>query len=411
MTSNTTILLSWLVSFLTAFLVTWRLSLRCIVWGRRFNIMSEVEERSSHTVPTPRIGGVAIFAGFFCALGAGFLAFGFLIGGGDFPPGFFHEARAIRRDFFAVLASAILFFALGFLDDLRNLPALAKLAGQILALTPVMFFAPELEFPRWGDAPVSAGTMPVGAPAAFAWRIGAWVWILFFVNAYNFMDGMDGLAAFFAIHVCFWILPPLILLWALGQGIPIETLPVAAIFGVALGFLLVNLPPARIFMGDGGSHFLGFLLAVAGVQAATGQYVRFIDLAIATLERTYLPVMILFFPFVFDVVVTLLRRLSRRENPLTAHGEHLYQRLLGTGLTHREVLSTEIGLLTFIGIACFASWFILLMDDGMCAFPATIPPPPPLASRLPVLTWTLAHALMSIHLVNVHLSESKIKRT
>jgi UDP-N-acetylmuramyl pentapeptide phosphotransferase/UDP-N-acetylglucosamine-1-phosphate transferase len=141
-----------------------------------------------------------------------------------------------------------------------------------------------------------------------------------FTNAYNFMDGIDGIAGSQAAIAGFgWI----------GAGYALQD-PLVAVLGAVLaaanlGFLLFNWPPASIFMGDVGSSFLGFVLAVLSVLVARQ------SAAIAMAGMLFV------WPFVFDTVFTFLRRVGRREHLLRPHRTHLYQRLVLTGVSHRAV--------------------------------------------------------------------------
>ncbi|MHB1317367.1 MAG: MraY family glycosyltransferase, partial [Anaerolineae bacterium] len=175
-------------------------------------------------------------------------------------------------------------------------------------------------------------------------ELGLWglplslVWVLGLTNVYNFMDGIDGLASSQAVAAG--------LGWAaLGvlSGQPAASALGSVIAAGSLGFLLHNWPPARVFMGDVGSAYLGFTFAaltIAGAQAEP-------RLAIAGI--------LLVWPFVFDAAFTILRRLLRRENVLAPHRTHLYQRLVIAGRSHRFVTCLYI-VLDALGILAAVLW-------------------------------------------------------
>jgi UDP-N-acetylmuramyl pentapeptide phosphotransferase/UDP-N-acetylglucosamine-1-phosphate transferase len=146
------------------------------------------------------------------------------------------------------------------------------------------------------------------------------LWIAGMTNAYNFMDGIDGLAAIQAVTGAgAWAFAG----WFMGRP---DVTAVGVLIGCAsLGFLAHNWHPARLFMGDVGSAFLGYSLAVLTVIAAAERPVALLAGAVVL------------WPFVFDPIYTILRRAVRRENLLVAHRSHLYQRLVATGWTHRMV--------------------------------------------------------------------------
>lgn len=189
---------------------------------------------------------------------------------------------------------------LSWIDDLRGMPALARLLAHALAAAAVTWACV-----GW---PVGGGFAAIAL--AIAW--GA--------NLFNFMDGSDGLAAAMAI----------VGFAAYAGGSAIAGAPAGAYAGVALAcvpFLLVNRPPARIFMGDCGSVPLGFGAAAAGVAGVVlGHW------------PAWFPVLV-FLPFVADGTATLARRLARGENVLVAHRSHFYQRLNLAGAGHRGTLA------------------------------------------------------------------------
>lgn len=308
-------------------------------WARRRGIVSHVTGRSSHTVPTPRLGGVGLAAGFLAGSALILLALAM------------REDPALGYSLSLVGWVAMgwaLMFLVGLLDDLLDLPPLAKLllmsAG---AVAPIM--ADGLRF-----APSLGGLLPAGADRMLgaALAIG---WILFFTNGFNFMDGMDGFAASFARVAAFYLFVAV----AVGtpsaepfHGARAEWLLVPMLAAAATGFLRWNRPPAKIFMGDAGSLSTGYLLAVFALLAERDALGTSLDVAT--------PLAILM-PFVFDVVLTLVRRARRGENLLRAHREHLYQRLMQTGLSHGEVLVMNVWRFHLCGFVALAG--ALLQGD------------------------------------------------
>jgi UDP-N-acetylmuramyl pentapeptide phosphotransferase/UDP-N-acetylglucosamine-1-phosphate transferase len=153
----------------------------------------------------------------------------------------------------------------------------------------------------------------LGIPLTFLWVVGL-------TNAYNFMDGIDGLAGGQAVVAgTTWLGLGLI------TGLPLVSLLGLFVAGSSLGFLVHNWSPARIFMGDVGSAFLGFTLAVIAVLGS-----------LESPELAYAGVLVVW-PFIFDTSFTILRRLRRKENIFEAHRSHLYQRLVIAGYSHRSV--------------------------------------------------------------------------
>lgn len=248
---------------------------------RRVARLDVPNERSSHAVPTPRGGGLAIVL--------------ITLAGSAFW-------MTPRMAVFA--AAALVIAAVSFIDDLRPLPATVRLAVQILAaLAVALLFVP------------------------LVWVPLAVVWIVGLTNAYNFMDGIDGIAGGQAVVAG--------LAWAwLGTtaGQPLLAVIGLLIAGSSAGFLLYNWQPARIFMGDVGSAFLGFTFASLGVIGARADP----KLAVAGV--------LVVWPFVADTAFTFLRRARRRERLMEAHKSHSYQRLNQRGLSHAAVASIYIAL-------------------------------------------------------------------
>lgn len=312
--------------------LTWGVGRWAIGAGRRWGTVSHVSERSSHAEPTSRLGGVALAVGilFPCIIFTTTLYF--------MPRNVFAWGANLTLAN-ALLTSAALFFIVGLADDVWDLPVVTKFAGQLLALVPV--FAFEMRF-----ISIELIAPPLFPPLLFSMLLAAG-WILFFVNAFNFMDGMDGFAIRFVISVTFWLC---LIVMAKSLIHPVnffvdlraEFLCLAIIGAAASGFYRLNYPPAKLFMGDGGSHLLGFILGVQVLLADGEFYTSRIPQFGPGVTMPPAAVWILLLPFTFDVLLTLVRRASRRENLLAAHRTHLYQRLLITGMSHRDVLRLNI---------------------------------------------------------------------
>ena len=262
-----------------AALVSWLVGALIRRYAAPLGLIDHPNERSSHIVPTPRGGG----AGIVLAAVGGMLLL-------DIP----------RPELLALAGGGLFIAVVSFIDDLWSLPALLRLAVHVAGACVAVYL--------------------VGAPFGAAGALLAVVWIVGLTNAYNFMDGTDGLAGgqgVVAAAACGAIAV------ALGRA---DLAAVSGLIAAAcLGFLVHNWSPARLFMGDVGSAFLGYSLAVLTV-------------VVAQVHLLAAPAMLLaLWPFVFDPILTLIRRASRRENLLRAHRSHLYQRLVAGGWTHAQV--------------------------------------------------------------------------
>lgn len=278
------------VVFFAAFFLTWRL--RRYALDRR--LLDIPNERSSHSAPTPRGGGVAIVMSFLVAL--------LLLGALQQLPWTF-----VIGSVGAGAAVAVL----GFIDDHGHIAARWRLLGQFLAASWALYWL---------------GGLPPIVVLGYQFDLGfighflAVVYLVWVLDLYNFMDGIDGLASVEAISVC---LAGALLYVLLGApGLALVPLLLAA---AVTGFLFWNYPPARIFMGDAGSGFLGLLVAVLSLQAAWFK---------AELLWSWV---ILLGVFVVDATYTMLHRLVRGDKIYEAHCNHAYQHAARKYAEHRLV--------------------------------------------------------------------------
>jgi UDP-GlcNAc:undecaprenyl-phosphate GlcNAc-1-phosphate transferase len=259
--------------------------------------------RRLHDTPTPRGGGVGL-----PLAGVAALPVVLLSGGLD------------RRLALAVLAWGLPNAVLGYVDDFRPMRSRVKLAIQLaLALVAVSLGLrlDTLDVPPF--APVELG--------ALAWPISA-LWLVWLANLYNFMDGMDALAAgsgaLFLAGLGFW---------AHTAGLPAHAALAACVGCALLGFLRYNYPPAEIFMGDAGSLFVGAVLGGLALSLARADTAA-VPVAASTL---------LMGTFVWDATYTIARR-ALRGDPMLPHRTHLYQRLALAGWSHGRVRALYLGL-------------------------------------------------------------------
>lgn len=258
-------------------------------------------ERSSHTTPTAKGGGIAIVVTFFAAL-----------------VGLQQWDMLASNVMWALVGGGGLVALVGWMDDHRDIAAIWRILVHLLAALWALFWLGQGGIAYSDNAGVSLGWIGITLSA---------IGIVWFTNLYNFMDGADGLAGMQAVSAG---LAGGGLLWLAGaQGLALASLALAS---ASAGFLMWNWPPARIFMGDVGSGFLGFSFAV---------------LALTSQTSGALPVLlwvVLLAIFVMDASFTLLRRMLHREPWYRAHRTHAYQRLVQAGFTHRQVVLAALGL-------------------------------------------------------------------
>jgi UDP-GlcNAc:undecaprenyl-phosphate/decaprenyl-phosphate GlcNAc-1-phosphate transferase len=282
-------------------------------------------ERHLHSHPLPRFGGVAIFLSFL-------LTFAVAL-----PVGWHHLAAGFglsSRTLFTILLPGCLIFALGIYDDIHSVSPYAKVTAQ--AVAGAMLFAGGL---RILDLPLFFGTHH------FSWFVGlplTILWVLAITNAFNLIDGLDGLAAgsaLFSTMVVFAV--------ALVTGSSLVSLMALALAGSILGFLRFNFSPATIFLGDCGSLFIGFMLSALALQGAQKA---------PTIIAVAIPVVSFGLP-ILETALSIFRRFLGGRPVFTADREHIHHKLLQRGLSHRQVVITLYGVSAmFALLSLFLLW-------------------------------------------------------
>jgi len=286
-------------------------------WSVRRKILDIPNERSSHASPTPRGGGLVIVI----VVLFGYCAVSY------FEPRYFS---------YSFVTGSILVALVSWLDDLRSVSFVWRLFAHCLAAGFVIF-----ELGSWSIvwipiAEISMQLGPFGSILTFCWI----VWV---INAFNFMDGIDGIAALQAI-----VASALYFILFVFLEMPSLVFVSALIGGAAAGFIVHNWQPAKIFMGDVGSSFLGFVFGVLPLFAIR------IDPTIS--EKLPVFAVAVIWPFVFDTVVTFFRRMLNREPVWRAHRTHLYQRLTIRGWSHAAV-SVIFGVFSLVIGSLALIWF------------------------------------------------------
>ncbi len=269
------------------------------------------DNRRMHKHPIPRLGGLAIAFAFVLTV----LVFG-----------------DINRQLRGVLIGSIIIVVLGVLDDCLTLRASVKFIVQILAACIVVAHGCTIRYI----------TNPIFTSDVSYLDIGNWsipvtiIWIVAITNAVNFIDGLDGLAV--GVSAISAGTQLVIALLVAESNIAII---VAALLGSCLGFLPYNFNPAKIFMGDTGSTFLGFILACLSIQ---GMFKLYAIISFAV------PFLILGIP-IFDICFAIIRRLARHQNPMQADRGHIHHRLIDMGFSQKQAVAITYMLTAFLGLA------------------------------------------------------------
>ena len=269
------------------------------------------DNRRMHNHPIPRMGGLAIFLGFL---------FSVLI----FVP--------LTDELRGMLLGAVVIVVLGVLDDIYALPAMPKFLVQIgAALIAVL-----------QGTVITHLSNPNLFSASPIWNLGVLsipfsvLWIVAITNAVNLIDGLDGLACGVSA-----ISSMTLLVIALTVSEPQVALLMAALAGACLGFLPYNLNPAKIFMGDTGSTFLGYVLAVVSIQGLF-KYATIISFAV--------PFLLMGLP-IFDTCFAILRRVSHGQSPMAPDRGHIHHRLIDMGLSQKQAVAVLYIISAILGLS------------------------------------------------------------
>lgn len=293
--------------------------------AHRFKWYDLPDHRKIHTGLIPRLGGPGMYLSFLCvALLTPILVT--LITGGTVTVGY-----TLR--FIALFLGVSLIQAIGLIDDFRPIKALLKFFLQMLAaiiVTAGGFLIRSVTLPYLGSLGLGLFAYPITV-----------LWLVGISNAVNLIDGMDGLAggisAFAALSMG---------IIALIQGSTVTSVLCFALFGAILGFLVFNFPPAKIFMGDSGSLFLGFCLAVFPLVGGISKVSAFGTLLV--------PVTLLTIP-ILDISTSVIRRLRNKVSIIHPDKEHIHHKLLDMGLNQRQILWVLYGFSLYLSVVAITS--------------------------------------------------------
>ncbi len=339
----------WLIGVLTATVAcvtTWLVTPVVVRLAHRVGAVDQPGPRKIHAAPTPRVGGVALFVGF--VAGLTFAAF---------ATGYVTNAQHSRATYWTILAiAALAMLVLGVVDDIRSLSFQWKFAVQILAASAVWaagFRVQMVGVPFFSDV-LHLGWLSL--PLTVLWIVGV-------TNAFNLIDGLDGLAAGTAL-----ITTTVVALIAIAGGrIAVSAISVALV-GALLGFLRYNFVPAQIFLGDSGSMFLGFTLAVISIHGAQKNVT-----AVAVLA----PLLVMGYP-ILDTGLAIARRINYVRADAAGRGGwqyvarnayrvflpdrgHIHHRLLETGMSHRGAVLSLYG----SAIALAGAALVLVVSNSL----------------------------------------------
>ncbi len=309
--NNIFVFLALIVAFLVAFAATPMV----ISLAHKINAIDVPKDaRRIHKKPIPLIGGLAIFYGFIVSV----LCF-----------------ATIDNELMGVLLGAIVIVVTGIVDDMKSLPAIVKLMCQLLASAIVVYSGVRIEhfanpFSAWFGPPYVTFSFWVSIAVTMIWITGI-------TNAVNLIDGLDGLA----VGVSTIASASLMALTLISDNLNVAIIT-AAVAGAGFGFLPYNFHPAKIFMGDTGALFLGYILACISVQGF---------LKMSAIISFAVPILVLGLP-IFDTIFAIVRRLLTGRSPMSPDRGHLHHRLLDMGFSQRRVVAI---LYTLTAVLCMTA--------------------------------------------------------
>ena len=298
------------VAFIIALAVSYFITPQIKQLAIRAGAMDAPDARKVHTTPIPRMGGLAIYCGFVLAV---------------------LSSVHVSREIFGLLLGGTTILAVGVIDDLKQLPARTKLLGQILSAVVLVLFDIRID---WLTNPF--GEMIYLDMFAIPLTI---LWVVALTNTVNLIDGLDGLAAGVST-----IAAVTIFMVALAQNFWIVAILTAALAGSALGFLQHNFNPAKIFMGDTGSMFLGYTLAAVSVLGTVKS---------AATIALVVPIVALGLP-IMDTAFAIIRRYMSGRPIFKPDKGHLHHRLLALGLSQKQAVLLMYVISGCLGVSAIA---------------------------------------------------------
>ncbi|WP_028276070.1 MraY family glycosyltransferase [Arthrobacter sp. I3] len=345
-------MIMYLLMMLTAAIVTYAATWGARLAGNKLELYSPIRSRDMHSTPISRLGGLGIFAGVLVALVTASNSF--------FVKDIFRNNTAP----WGILAGAAVIVVVGVADDLLDLRWWVKLIGQSAAALVVATWGVRMTIIPFIPEPIVIQNEAVSIVLTAGLIVTT-------MNAFNFIDGLDGLAAGVAIIggaafflTAYWVHRTAVLL----DRSDLATLLTAVVVGSCVGFLPHNWFPSKIFMGDSGAMLIGLLMASAGVvstgQISSGLYDR--ANGIPTIIPILLPFAVLFLPLL-DLCLAVVRRTALGRSPWSADRGHLHHKLLDIGYSHRGavvLMYLWTCILAFGGLAfAIFPWHVVLAID------------------------------------------------
>ncbi len=326
------IAIAFLLAFITAFVIT----PYTIRLAKKVGAVDYPNDRRINKKPMPRLGGLAVIAGFMVS--AIYLIITMSI---EKKVNFAEEG--LNRKLIGCLLGAIILGITCYIDDVKDLKPLVKLAGQVIAAIVVVSSGVLIDN---FTIPFKENNVMLNEVFSFVLTVG---WIVGITNAINLIDGLDGLSSGITLISCI----SLLIIFALNESPLIAIILITALAGAIVGFLPYNFNPAKTFIGDVGSNFMGFAIAVISILGVAKTYTAIVIIA---------PIIVLALP-IFDTLWAIVRRIVKTKSikgVFKADKGHLHHRLMAKGYTQKQAVLILYGITATLGMVA-----IILLDSGI----------------------------------------------
>ena len=324
------------IAFLLAFITAYVITPYTIRLAKKVGAVDIPNDRRVNKKPMPRLGGLAVIAGF---LVSGI----YLIVTMYIEKNINFTADGLSKKLLGFLLGIIVLGITCFIDDVKNIKPLAKLAGQTLAAILVVSSGVLIDN---FTIPFKENSVMLNEVFSYILTIG---WIIGITNAINLIDGLDGLSSGITLIACI----SLLIIFSLNESPLIAIILITALAGAIVGFLPYNFNPAKTFRGDVGSNFMGFAIAVISILGVAKTYTAVVIIA---------PIMVLALP-IFDTLWAIIRRIIKTKSikgVFKADKGHLHHRLMARGYTQKQAVLILYGLTATFGMTA-----IILLDSGI----------------------------------------------
>lgn len=324
------------IAFLLAFITAYVITPYTIRLAKKVGAVDIPNDRRVNKKPMPRLGGLAVIAGF---LVSGI----YLIVTMYIEKNINFTADGLSKKLLGFLLGIIVLGITCFIDDVKNIKPLAKLAGQTLAAILVVSSGVLIDN---FTIPFKENSVMLNEVFSYILTIG---WIIGITNAINLIDGLDGLSSGITLIACI----SLLIIFSLNESPLIAIILITALAGAIVGFLPYNFNPAKTFIGDVGSNFMGFAIAVISILGVAKTYTAVVIIA---------PIMVLALP-IFDTLWAIIRRIIKTKSikgVFKADKGHLHHRLMARGYTQKQAVLILYGLTATFGMTA-----IILLDSGI----------------------------------------------